>query len=238
MRNKLLLVLTVMLILVLPALSMTACANNEVYSNIYAEDNVYSTGTQTVTITANNMNLDAPTVKFKSTISASDIELGDALVGKKVTKVTYNGETSITVVLDGDTKAITGEKAYGTITVKHSGLESKGSSSCILSVYPPEIVVTGMNRTNSTKGDVTLYGVYSKLSLAVGEFTDNATAENITLVDGSTGDVTVSLENGVLSVTVKNCNVYDPTICLNASTTTFGKEIKIKLTAGNSTYIR
>lgn len=226
----------VLLAMVLTATVLTACGGggNVTYQNIVAQSNPYSMGTQSILIEASSQNPDAPSVKFKHEISPDDIELGQALVGKTVTSVTYHSETSITVVLEGNTKTAGGDGVYGTITVKHSGLESEGNSECTVNVRSPEIQVVSFSSSRKIADGVTTYSLTAKLGLPAGAFADNA-AECITLADGVTGKFSVTRsDDGTLSLTVKNCNISNPSINLSADATTFGKSISVKLTLGGS----
>ena len=121
-----------MLCLAAVPVCFSACAagDEERYHNIKTDLNVYSTGTQSVTIEISTEHSDEPEVVFKSGISASDIELGEALEGKTVTGVTYVNATSIIVELSGETKVHGTAEVLGSITLKHSGLDSKGASVC------------------------------------------------------------------------------------------------------------
>ena len=155
-----------------------------------------------------------------------------SLAGKTVTKVTYNSETSITIVLSGTTKAAGGENALGCITVKHSGLESSGSSSCLVKVLAPEVRVTSMSSSQSTKEGSTVYRITASLSLPGGEFTERAVNGGITLADGVTGELSVTLSEGHLSVTVAHCSVSAPSLVIDAGATTVGKGTTLRLTVG------
>lgn len=221
MKNRLVL-LTLAIALLLSA--FTACGD-VTYANISAQ-NPYSKGTQTIEITASSAISDIPTVKFKQSISVSDIVLGEALIGKTVTKVEYKSETSIAVTLDGNTKAEGGDGVYGTITVKHSGLDSEGNSTCTVNLLAPLMAVKdyfGGGTTNK-------YMITANIILNEGEFTDKATSEYISLEDGVTGELTVSLSDGVLTVNVTDCSVKNPSLVMKPQVTTFGKEYVIKLT--------
>lgn len=216
---------------------MTACGgknNGDVYHNIAAKSNPYSMGTQDITIESSSLNPDQPEAKFKESISASDIELGQALVGKTVTKVVYNSETSITVTLDGNTTANGGNDVYGTITVKQSGMKSKGSSSCTVNVLAPVIMVSG---DYFSGGGLNNFLIMANIKLTAGNFTSDATAENITFADGVTGNITVTVSNGMLALEIKNCTVKNPTIVLKPQVTSFGKEYTLKLAPYASTLI-
>lgn len=220
----------VLLLISLLILSFTACGGktNEEYHNVTAQNNVYSMGTQSVTIEGNSLN-DAPAVVFKKSISPADIVLGGALVGKTVTKVTYNEKSSITVELSGNAKVKGGIDVYGSIKIKHTGLESKGSSVCLITVLAPEISVASSMTGKSQKDGKTVYNVTTMFYLPVGEFTDKANAENVTLAEGVEGNLTVELSDGKLTVTVKNCNVENPTVKIGACVTTIGKEVVVEL---------
>lgn len=206
-----------------------ACGGKDTYNNIAAQSNPYSMGTQSIVITASSANAGEPTAKFKSGISPADIELGQALAGKKVTKVVYNGESSITVTLEGNTTSAGGDGVYGTITVKQSGMASKGNSTCTVNVRAPELRVANYSYSFKTKDGVTLYGIRAKLDLAAGTFTDAATAENVCLEAGVSGELSVQLSDGILIITVKNCDKKNPSVCLKSAATSFGKEITVTL---------
>lgn len=235
MKRKIsLLILTILVISTL----LVACGSTETYSNIKAENNPCSVGKQNVTIVGTSDFNDEPAVAFKQSISPSDIELGEALVGKTVTKVTYNSATSITVELDGSTKASGGEGVYGTITVKHSGLNSKGNSSCVVNVIAPKINVTSFSSNIKKVDGATYYTVRAKLSLLGGEFAESA-AQSVTLAEGATGKLTVSVEeDGRLSIVIEQCSVEKPYISIAADATTFKTVITVKLSMGGSAEIR
>lgn len=221
----------IMMITMVMAL-FTACSSRVEYHNIAAQNNVYSMGTQSVVIKSSSPNFDEPTARFKQSISPSDIEIGEALEGKAVTKVTYNSAASITVELSGNTKVSGGDGVFGSITVKHSGLESEGDSSCVVKILAPELRVSSYMSNVRKKGEETIYKVIATISLPVGEFSGGATAGNITLTNGAMGELSVKFSDGALTVTVENCNMANPSICIGADVTTFGKEITIRLTAG------
>ena len=221
----------IMMITMVMAL-FTACSSRVEYHNIAAQNNVYSMGTQSVVIKSSSPNFDEPTARFKQSISPSDIEIGEALEGKAVTKVTYNSAASITVELSGNTKVSGGDGVFGSITVKHSGLESEGDSSCVVEILAPELRVSSYMSNVRKKGEETIYKVIATISLPVGEFSGGATAGNITLTNGAMGELSVKFSDGALTVTVESCNMANPSICIGADVTTFGKEITIRLTAG------
>ena len=210
----------------------TACGSRVEYHNIAAQNNVYSIGAQSVVIKSSSLNFDEPSARFKQSISPSDIELGEALEGKTVTKVTYNSVTSITVELSGNTKMSGGDGILGSITVKHSGLESEGDSSCVVEILAPELFVSSYMSNVRKKGDKTVYKVIATLSLPVGEFSGGASVGSITLTNGATGELSIKLSDGALTVTVENCNMKNPYICIGSDVTTFGKEITVRLVAG------
>lgn len=210
----------------------TACGSRVEYHNIAAQNNVYSIGAQSVVIKSSSLNFDEPSARFKQSISPSDIELCEALEGKTVTKVTYNSVTSITVELSGNTKMSGGDGVLGSITVKHSGLESEGDSSCVVEILAPELFVSSYMSNVRKKGDKTVYKVIATLSLPVGEFSGGASVGSITLTNGATGELSIKLSDGALTVTVENCNVKNPYICIGSDVTTFGKEITVRLVVG------
>ena len=211
---------------------LTACGSRVEYHNIAAQNNVYSIGAQSVVIKSSSLNFDEPSARFKQSISPSDIELGEALEGKTVTKVTYNSVTSITVELSGNTKMSGGDGVLGSITVKHSGLESEGDSSCVVEILAPELFVSSYMSNVRKKGDKTVYKVIATLSLPVGEFSGGASVGSITLTNGATGELSIKLSDGALTVTVENCNMKNPYICIGSDVTTFGKEITVRLVVG------
>lgn len=221
------------LIISLIAVFLTACGgggNNATYHNISVQSNPYSMGTQSIEIIASSQNPGEPAAKFKDGIFVADIELGGALDGKTVTSVVYNSETSITVTLDGNTKAEGGESVYGTITVKQSGMASKGASTCTVNVLAPVMYVSEF-----FGGGGSNFLVSATIKLVAGEFTSNATEENVTLEGDATGELSVTLSDGALKIEVKNCNERNPSIILKSQVTSFGKEYTIKLAAYAST---
>lgn len=231
-------IIALVLTVLLTATLLTACVEEKTYYNIAAQSNPYSMGKQSITIEASSFNYDEPTVEFKQSIAASDIVLGDALVGKTVTNVVYNGKTSITVTLEGNTRAAGGNNVYGTITVKHSGLESDGNSSCTVNVRAPEVSYTRTYLRTSQKGDVKTYDLKAEITMPAGEFLANITdAGNVTLV-GATGEMTVELSEGKLIVTIDKCNVDEPTICIKGLANSFGKDITIELDIFGSVEIK
>lgn len=227
--KKSLIAVLLCLAVVMACLSACATGDEERYHNIKTDMNVYSMGTQSVTIEKSTEHSDEPEVVFKSGISASDIELGEALEGKTVTKVTYVSVSSIIVELSGETKVHGGADVLGSITVKHSGLDSKGASVCYLKVLAPELRVTASMSNMRKNGDETVYSILTTFDLPVGEFTDAATVENITLAGGVTGKLTVELADGKLTVRVDNCNVANPEVLFGANVTTIGKAVTVKL---------
>ena len=103
------------------AFSLVGCnPNNEPEMNLQADDElvVFDRGTQTVTIVA-SQEAEKPT-KFKSTITKSDIVLGDYLSTKSVDKVEYVDETTIKVTLTGDVVDFEDTWDVGMLTVKAS----------------------------------------------------------------------------------------------------------------------
>ena len=229
----------IVLTIVAFAMIMTACGgkNNggDVYHNIAAQSNPYSMGKQSIELVASSSSVvnDEPIAKFKQSISTSDIELGQALEGKTVTKVVFNNESSITVTLDGNTKAAGGDGVHGTITIKQSGMASKGSSTCTVNVLAPVMFVSGF----FGGGGGGNFLVSATLQLTAGEFTSEATAENIILAGDATGELNVTLSEGKLKIEVKNCNERNPSVILKSQVTTFGKEYTIKLASAASTHL-
>lgn len=214
-----------------------SCGSNTEYYNIAAENNVYSIGTQSILINSSSLNDDAPVAVFKSSISISDIELKEGLEGKKVTKVTYNSETSITIEVSGNTKVEVKEEQEGKITIKQSGLESKGNSSCYILVIAPELYVSSFRQSAIKKDGVVVYNIIATITLPVGEFIESSDTEGITLALEATGKLTTEFSKSSVTITIENCNIEKPTIKIAANTTTFGKEITIKLTPGGSASI-
>ena len=237
MKKRNILLASVLSLLVLLTALLTACGGGEqTYHNIAAQDNPYSMGTQSILIKAGSANADEPSARFKQSISPADIELGQALEGKTVTNVVFHDETSVTVTLAGDTKVAGGEGVYGTITVKHSGLDSEGSSSCTVNVRAPELTVTSYSASRKTTGDVTTHTLIAKLSLPAGSFTDRA-AECVTLAGDATGELTAEYADGILTLTIRGCNTAHPSVTLSADATSFAREITVRLALGGGAQI-
>ena len=227
------------LIISLIAVFLTACGGKNngggVYHNITAQSNPYSMGKQSIELVASSSSVvnDEPSAKFKQSISVNDVEVGGALNGKTVTNVVFNSETSVTVTLDGNTKAEGGDGVYGTITVKQSGMASKGSSTCTVNVLAPVMFVSGFFGVGGGGN----FLVSATLQLTAGEFTSEATAENIILAGDATGELNVTLSEGELKIEVKNCNERNPSVIFKSQVTTFGKEYTIKLASAASTHL-
>lgn len=234
MKKKLIAVILAVLSIVVFSTACGSKTEEQAYHNVTAQNNAYSMGTQDIVIKAggSSINTDEPVAKFKESISVSDIEIGQALKGKTVTKVVFIDESTITVTVDGNTKAVGGDGVYGTITIKHSGMKSKGKSTCMVNILQASMYVGSWMGGGSTGK----YYVSAIITITAGTFTDEATAENITLADGVSGTLSVSLtENGELSIEITDCNEQFPSIVLKSQTTTFNKEYTLKLSTLGST---
>lgn len=234
MRKKLIAVILAVLSIVVFSTACGGKTQEQTYHNITAQNNAYSMGTQNIVIKAGGSSIssDEPVAKFKESISVSDIEIGQALKGKTVTKVVFTDESTVMVTLDGNTKAVGGDDVYGTITVKQSGMKSKGKSTCMVHVLKPTMYVGSWNGGSSAGK----YQISVKITITAGAFTSEATAENINLVDGVSGTLGVGLtENGELKIDITDCSERYPSIVLNPQTTTFNKEYTLKLSLYGST---
>lgn len=202
---------------------------SETYANITATDAVYSMGTQIVTIEKSNYGTDMPEVRFKESISAADIVVGNALEGKTVKNVVYVHAACIRIEFEGNTREEGGADKTGTITVKHSGLLSEGDSFCVVSVLKPQLKVSALTVEKIKSGGETRYNIMTSYFLPVGTFTDVATAENIKLADESLGTLVVKLVEDELTLSVSQCSVSAPEAIISAAATSFNKEVVVKL---------
>lgn len=225
MKKRLKHILSVLL-LVSCFFALSSCGFTQTYENITADGDVYFMGTQTVRLKG-TLPEDGFSAKFKNSISASDIELSDALEGKTVEKVTYIDADTVELILSGKTDAGIGENAEGTITVLASGLDSEGNSSCRIKVKGPAIETEKASSKSFEIRDITLYNVSSVLYLPVGEFTDKADAEHIRLADPSLGELQIYLEDGKLTLKVTNCISPEPSVIIDAEATTLGIEFSV-----------
>lgn len=225
MKKRLKRILSVLL-LVSCFFALSSCGFTQTYENITAHGDVYFMGTQTVRLKG-TLPEDGFSAKFKNSISASDIELSDALEGKTVEQVTYIDADTVELILSGKTDVGIGENAEGTITVLASGLDSEGNSSCRIKVKGPAIETEKASSKSFEIRDITLYNVSSVLYLPVGEFTDKADAEHIRLADPSLGELQIYLEDGKLTLKVTNCISPEPSVIIDAEATTLGIEFSV-----------
>lgn len=211
---------------------LSSCdTGNDIYSNITADSNAYSAGVQTIRITASDPNGDEPTVSFRSEISAADIVLGDALEGKTVSKVTYISNSAIEIELSGSAKAKGSDTALGSITVKHSGLESDGSSVCHVHVLAPEIRCESVMSSKAAKDGKTTCKITATLRLIGGEFTPDA-AGSIRLADGVEGTLTAKKDgNDVILIEITDATEASPVIVVGADATPFAGEVTFAVSA-------
>ena len=210
---------------------LSSCdTGDEIYSNITADSNAYGTGVQTIRITASDLNSDEPTVSFKSGISAADIVLGDALEGKTVSKVTYISNSAIEIELSGSAKTRGSDTALGSITVKHSGLESDGSSVCHIHVLAPEIRCESVMSARTSKDGRTTYKITATLRLIGGEFTSDA-AGSIRLADGVDGTLTAKKDGDVIVIEITDATEASPVIVVGADATHFAGEVTFAVSA-------
>ena len=236
MKKRLIAVILAVLSIVVCSTACGSKTEEQAYRNVTTEDYAYSMGTQDIVVKAggSSISADEPVAKFKESISVSDIEIGEALKGKTVTNVVFVDESTVTVTIDGNTKAEGGDGVYGTITVKQSGMKSKGKSSCIVPVLKASMYVGSWMGT--AIGDK--YSVSAIITITAGAFTSEATAENVTLADGFSGTLSISItENGELKIEITDCNERYPTIVLKPQTTTFNKEYTMKLNEMGSTLL-
>lgn len=225
MKKRLKRILSVFL-LVSCFFALSSCGFTQTYENITVHGDVYFMGTQTVRLEG-TLPEDGFAAKFKKSISASDIELSDALEGKTVEKVTYIDADTVELILSGKTDMGIGENAEGTVTVLASGLDSEGNSSCRIKVKGPSIETEKASSKSFEIRDITLYNVSSVLYLPVGEFTDKADAEHIRLADPSLGELQIYLEDGKLTLKVTNCISPEPSVIIAPEATTLGIEFSL-----------
>ena len=206
---------------------LTACdlGENQEANNIEASGYIYIDGQQPLFIEGQSSLNDDEAARFKDTITASDIILGDELAGKTVTSVEYKDESSLVVYLDGKANDFEGDSVYCKVTVKGSATkDGKNSYGYVILRKPKLTCMGGMYTTNTLK---------SRLSLPYGEFiTENVTLENITAVEPAGAKVEeVYLSDGELYVTISGLadRIDYPTISISASVTSFNKQITITL---------
>ena len=211
---------------------LSSCdTGDEIYSNITADSNAYGAGVQTIRITASDLNGDEPTASFRSGISAADIVLGDALEGKTVSKVTYISNSEIEIELSGSAKAKGSDTALGSITVKHSGLESDGSSVCHVHVLAPEIRCESVMSAKATKDGKTTCKITATLRLIGGKFTPDA-AGSIRLADGVEGTLTTKRDgDDAILIEITDATEASPVIVVGADATPFAEEVTFAVSA-------
>lgn len=212
-------------------LLFAACSsgNENTYYDLMPDYAAYSAGAQQVTIRSSTPVNGDPAAVFRSGIGPGDILLSGGLEGMTVTGVTYKGPSEIAVELDGTAKMPGGEDVTGTITVRHTGMESSGNSACLISVLRPRLSVSATISSRQGLGEETLYSVRSTFYLPSGHFTDAATAEHIRLTPGTVGKLTVTFSDDKLTILAEDCREAMPSVMLDAAVTTFGKSITVAL---------
>lgn len=212
---------------------LSSCnTGNEIYSNITADSNAYSAGVQRIRITASNQISDpsSPSVSFRAGITAADIVLGDALEGKTVSGVTYISNSEIEVELSGTTNAKGSDTAFGSITIKHSGLESDGSSVCNIHVLPPEIRCESVMSTKTVKDAKTTYRITAVIRIIAGEFSADA-EQYVRIADDTAGTLTAKKDGDVIVIEIADAAEASPEIVVGANATPFAKEVTFAVSA-------
>lgn len=237
-KGKIVSFLSALVLLATVAVFSVACAaERERRNNIEVGGMIYIDGEQTIYVSGvTSVMGDAPAV-FHSDITAADITLGGAVAGKTIESVSFVSSEEIRIVLSGKVTSFEGDGALGEVTVSARALEGNEDSYGMVRVYTPKLSTV----FGSVTGSTTKQKCRSLFSLPYGSFTDDATAENIALVDPTNGVLSeVALIEGELRVTVEN---YDPTkgekyplVRIPANATTFNVEIEVHVGMTLSSY--
>ena len=222
------------LIFILQFVCLVSCGEDEIYYNISASDNLYTYGSQEILI-ENNTYSDEP-VKFKNSISKEDIVLEGVIDSKTVTNVKYISQTSISVTISGKARTFEGNESHVYITVKHNGLESKGSSKCLLKVQKVELYTGSYMSSHSIKDGVDKYTIYCTLAFSVGTFNEDA-VKYVKLDESVEGDFTATYRDGMIDVTIENCKVNNPKVKIDAKASEYNKNLEIVIGKYSSCYV-
>ncbi|MGN1060745.1 MAG: hypothetical protein ACI4QN_03340, partial [Candidatus Coproplasma sp.] len=163
-----------------------------------------------------------------------DIVLDSNLSGKTVKSVKYVSEEEIEVTLTGNTStSFDDDKVMCKLTVKGSATQNGKDSYCYTYLRKPKLTcISSLSDDTSASRNIS-----ATFSLPYGSFNaQNATVENVTLVDAGNGTVTevVITKSGNLMVTVEGYTgdySYRPTIKIAASLSSFNKEVTIAMSA-------
>ena len=135
------------------------------------------------------------------------------------------------IELSGSAKAKGSDTALGSITVKHSGLESDGSSVCHVHVLAPEIRCESVMSSKAAKDGKTTCKITATLRLIGGEFTPGA-AGSIRLADGVEGTLTAKKDgDDVILIEITDATEASPVIVVGADATPFAEEVTFAVSA-------
>lgn len=207
----------------------------EKLNNIETGGVVYIADTQEISVSGTRSAMGDEAAIFLSDVKTSDITLSGVLAEKTVQSVSFVSSEEIIVVLSGNiTATFDGAYTTGTLTVSSRALQGNADSYCLVNVHKPAIT-TGSTISGGSPENKTFMATFV---LPYGAFTENATAENIVLVETTNGELTeisVSDDKMRLSVTIENYNpkldgARDyPQVHMTADTTTFGVGITISV---------
>lgn len=198
-------------------------AENDPVQNIDASDTVSASFDSVITITSREPLVGGERAVFKSTISASDIKLSDALEGKRVSSVTFIDQYTVKLTLTGKVTASFDDIDYGTITVSADALENDCDAFDVVIVQKAYVCATSSSSSSAS-------GMYTATyTLSNGSFAEDISLEDVTLAEGSDGTLeSVTLADG--AVTVKVTGASDvPSVSFAADTTSFNKAFTIKM---------
>lgn len=218
-----LLSLMLSIVAMVSCLALVGCGggqNTSPANNISISDQVFVSGSQWIDVKAGNG------VKFKSTASVADIELSGAIEGVTIVAVSYGGENTLSIAINGSvTNEIAGESAKAKLTVKKDAIKNAVVDSyCEFDVYNHYVEVVNANNTTA----------FLKLS-GRGEFNIAFCVVGNIALDGATLNKVGVEPDGKLKIEFKG---NEPTATLQANTNSFNKQISIKLANGEKTLIK
>lgn len=206
--------------------------------NIEIKDVVNKTGESTIRIQSSRYyNDDVAPASFKSSISPKHVTLSGMIEGKIVKSVTFVNQSTIDVVLDGDSKSFKKSKALGTITISAAALNNNTPSSCsvivekatinLVSFSPPEETLSDTsNDTAETSNEKTEYTYKATFELSSGSFT----SDNVKLAN-PTADSTISsvISDNRLYVVIEAFSDDSMVLVFDSSVTSFNKAFTFDL---------
>lgn len=213
---------------------LSACTPSETPSiseceNVITDGRILASGEQTLTITSVQPDGNGEKARFKNNIDITDITLDGAIYGKTLMAVVFENEHTIKLMFSGDCVPFDGIKGKTQLRISKNALHNGYDSVCEFTVYKQQMLA------QECIFDITGGKVTTKFVLPWGSFTDKATADAISLLDPTIGEISeveVVDDGNALVVTVSEFYgtlAQLPTITIASDATTFGVVITISM---------